>query len=101
MPLPTFIRTRGWDMYRIAGTIIDPVNLDYTSVNQYDRYAVTSYSPVHHHLTPSAYVPAEGKPYVVTFSHRADYAKGFHISYNRRFKTLGAALKAMASWAAA
>ncbi len=96
---PTFIRTRGWDVYRVTGTIVDGRLLDYNYPNQFDRYAVVSYSPVRHHLTPSAYIPAEGRPYVVTVSHRADYAKGFHISYNRRFKTLAAALKFMATWA--
>lgn len=99
----TFIRTTNWDLYRVTGTIVDPERLSINYWSRYtgrnDRFAVVTYDPVRHHLTPSARIPLEGKPYVVTVCTRAQWSNGFHIRSTRRFKTLAAALKFMTEWA--
>lgn len=94
----TFIKTANCDVYRVSGTIVDPVRLPSSQPAMHNRYAVVSYDPVRHHLTPSARIPLEGKPYIVTMGHRSEWGGGFHIRSTRRFKTLGAALKFMGEW---
>lgn len=97
---PTFIRTTNWSLYPVTGTIVglERLPFDY-ALGRHDRYAVVTYDPVRHHLTPSARIPLEGKPYVMTVCTRAQGSSGFHIRSTRRFKTLAAALKFMAQWA--
>lgn len=96
---PTFIRTTNWQYYRVNGTVVDPAKLPINYTARHDRYAVVTYDPVRHHLTPSARIPLDGKPFVVTMSHRSEWGSGFHIRSARRFKTLAAALTFMARWA--
>lgn len=97
---PTFIRTTNWSLYPVTGTIVGPERLPFDyALGRHGRFAVVTYDPVRHHLTPSARIPLEGKPYVVTMSHRPKWSSAFHIRSARRFKTLAAALKFMEHWA--
>lgn len=85
-----YIRTSNWIFYPVSGTTVDSKDVERPVVEQGD-YIEISREPVWHKITPTAYVPSKGKPFVVTRAIKMP--RGYHIRSSRRFGSLAAALK--------
>lgn len=88
---PIYIRDRNFQHYALDGMIVSAKSVPTGGVRHHPRYADVSYEPVTYHLTPGAFVPASGKPFMVTVYRRMD--RGYYIYHSTRYASFATAMK--------